>query len=71
VAAIKETADVLGNTPAVSRSSYVCPEIIHEFEKGKVIDSCFSRLDDLIAFRGHGLHDAERALLKFLSRNGK
>ena len=71
VAAIKETADVLGNTPAVSRGSYVCPEIIHEFEKGKVIESCFSNVDDLIGFRGHGLHDSERALLKFLSRNGK
>ena len=70
VEAIKETAEVLGNTPAVCRSSYVCPEIINEYEKGKVIDNCFSKLDDLVAFRGHGLHAAERALLKFLSRNG-
>lgn len=70
VAAIKETAEVLGNTPAVCRSSYVCPEVIHDFERGKVIDNCFSNLTDLVAFRGHGLHNAERALLKFLSRNG-
>jgi DNA topoisomerase-1 len=69
VAAIKETAEVLGNTPAVCRSSYVCPEVIHDFEKGKVLDSCFSNLEDLVAFRGHGLHNAERALLKFLARN--
>ncbi len=34
VAAIKETAEVLGNTPAVCRGSYVCPEIINAFEKG-------------------------------------
>jgi DNA topoisomerase-1 len=71
VAAIKETSEVLGNTPAVCRGSYVCPEIIHDFEKGKVIDSCFSRLEDLVSFRGQGLHDAERALLKFLGRNGQ
>ncbi|HEY0727849.1 MAG TPA: hypothetical protein VGD38_07270, partial [Pyrinomonadaceae bacterium] len=71
VEAIKETAEVLGNTPAVCRSSYVCPEVIHDFEKGKVLDSCFSNLADLVAFRGHGLHNAERALLKFLSRNGR
>jgi DNA topoisomerase-1 len=71
VAAIKETAEVLGNTPAVCRSSYVCPEIINDFEKGKVIDNCFSNLQDLVAFRGHGLQNAERALLKFLSRNGR
>jgi|SRR5215213_2310001 len=70
VKAIKETAEVLGNTPAVCRGSYVCPEIINQFEKGKVINDCFASLDDLVAFRGHGLHDAERALLKFLS-NGK
>jgi DNA topoisomerase-1 len=70
VAAIKETAEVLGNTPAVCRSSYVCPEVINEFEKGKVIESCYSVLADLVAFRGLKLHDSERALLKFLSRNG-
>jgi DNA topoisomerase I len=67
VAAIKETAEVLGNTPAVCRSSYVCPDIIYSFEKGRVINSC-TRVDDLIAFRGHGLHKAERALLRFLRR---
>jgi DNA topoisomerase-1 len=70
VAAIKQTAEVLGNTPAVCRSSYVCPEVIHEFEKGKVIDSCSSSLENLVSFRGLKLHESERALLKFLSRNG-
>lgn len=68
VAAIKETAEVLGNTPAVCRSSYVCPEIIHSFEKGRIIDACSTSLDDLVTFRGHGLHKAEHALVKFLRR---
>jgi DNA topoisomerase-1 len=71
VAAIKETAEVLGNTPAVCRGSYVCPEIIDAFEKGRVIDSSVNNLADLIAFRGHGLHKAEKALLKFLKRGVK
>jgi DNA topoisomerase-1 len=70
VAAIKETAEVLGNTPAVCRGSYVCPEIINSFEKGQVIDNCATKLDDLIAFRGRGLHKAEQALLKFLKKGG-
>jgi DNA topoisomerase-1 len=70
VAAIKETAEVLGNTPAVCRGSYVCPEIISSFEKGQVIDNCTTRLDDLIAFRGRGLHRAEQSLLKFLRKGG-
>lgn len=68
VAAIKETAEVLGNTPAVCRGSYVCPEIIDAFEKGRVIETNVNSLDDLIAFRGKGLHKAEKALLKFLKR---
>ena len=71
VAAIKETAEVLGNTPAVCRGSYVCPEIINAFEKGRVLDTSVKSLDDLIAFRGHGLHKAEKALLKFLKRGVK
>ena len=68
VAAIRETAEVLGNTPAVCRGSYVCPEIINSFEKGKVIDNCSSKLEDLISYRGRGLHDAEQSLLRFLKR---
>lgn len=68
VAAIKETAEVLGNTPAVCRGSYVCPEIINSFEKGVVIDNCSSKLEDLIAYRGIGLHQAEQSLLRFLKR---
>jgi len=70
VEAIKETAEVLGNTPAVCRGSYVCPEIISSFEKGQVIDECATKLDDLIAFRGRGLHRAEQSLLKFLKKGG-
>lgn len=71
VAAIKETAEVLGNTPAVCRGSYVCPEIINAFEKGRVIDNYAQKLDDLIAYRGRGLHKAEQALLNFLKRGVK
>jgi len=71
VAAIKETAEVLGNTPAVCRGSYVCPEIINAFEKGRVIDDHFEKLDDLIAYRGRGLHRAEQSLLRFLKRGVK
>jgi DNA topoisomerase-1 len=71
VAAIKETAEVLGNTPAVCRGSYVCPEIINAFEKGKVIDKCATSHNDLIGFRGRGLHEAEQSLLKFLKRGIK
>jgi DNA topoisomerase-1 len=68
VAAIKETAEVLGNTPAVCRSSYVCPLILVSYEKGQMINHCSSSLESLVGFRGYGLHKAERALLRFLKR---
>jgi DNA topoisomerase-1 len=66
VEAIKETAGVLGNTPAVCRSSYVCPEIIEQFENGKTIKQCFRSVDDLLAYRGRKLHAAEKSLLRFM-----
>jgi len=69
VEAIKETADVLGNTPAVCRSSYICPEIIQSFEAGKTINQHFGTLNQLIAYRGRKLHAAEKSLLKLMKRN--
>jgi DNA topoisomerase-1 len=66
--AVKETAHVLGNTPAVCRSSYICPVVIDSFERGKIIDNYFSTLQDFISHRGFKLHPAEHSLLKFLKR---
>ena len=69
VEAIKETADILGNTPAVCRSSYICPEIINGFENGKMISSYFKTLDELITYRGRKLHAAEKSLLVFMRKS--
>ncbi|HEV7476047.1 MAG TPA: hypothetical protein VGN90_18465 [Pyrinomonadaceae bacterium] len=69
VEAIKETAEVLGNTPAVCRSSYVCPEIINSFETGKTINRYFNTPQELIRFRGRKLHAAEKSLLAFMKRS--
>ena len=69
VEAIKETAEVLGNTPAVCRSSYICPEIINSFETGKMIDRYFSTLNELLRYRGRKLHPAEKSLLNFMKRS--
>jgi DNA topoisomerase I len=68
VAAIKETAAILGNTPAVCRSSYICPQVISSFEKGTIIEGHFETLEELIAYRGRKLHSAEHSLLRFLKR---
>jgi DNA topoisomerase I len=68
VEAIKETAEALGNTPAVCRSSYICPEIINNFETGIIIGHYFNSLQALITYRGKKLHAAEKSLLKFMKR---
>lgn len=68
VEAIKETAEVLGNTPAVCRSSYICPEIISSFETGRIIDRYFSSLQELVTYRGRKLHAAEKSLLRFMKQ---
>lgn len=66
VKAIKETAQMLGNTPAVCRNSYISPQIVNGFERGRIIENHFHTLEDLVSFRGRSLHAAEHALLKFL-----
>jgi len=68
VAAINEAATILGNTPAVCRSSYICPAIIENFEKGKVIQRYFPTVEHLLQERAHGMHEAEKALLRFLKK---
>ena len=68
VEAIKETAELLGNTAAVCRSSYICPEIIESFESGKTIGKYFNSPNELTAYRGRKLHAAEKSLLKFMKR---
>ncbi|HKZ77803.1 MAG TPA: hypothetical protein VJ124_05720 [Pyrinomonadaceae bacterium] len=62
VEAINETATLLGNTPAVCRSSYISPAIVESFHGGKSIESSFDNLEDLIGYKGRKLHPAENAL---------
>ncbi|MFY9556071.1 MAG: DNA topoisomerase IB [Blastocatellia bacterium] len=71
VKAIKETAEILGNTPAVCRSAYICPEVLSRFDRGEVIDQYFETTGDLVNHRGAQLHKAERALLRLLKRKAR
>src|SRR6266404_2263330 len=63
VAAIKETAAQLGNTPAVCKASYIWPSVLRDFEQGKVLKSYYRTLDELVEARTSA---AERALLELL-----
>jgi len=66
VAAIKETAERLGNTPAVCRASYIAPRVVESFAAGRVIDARVESVDLLMARDAAGLRRCERALLALL-----
>jgi DNA topoisomerase I len=65
-AAIKETAEHLGNTPAVCRSAYINPSVLASFENGRVVKHYFKAVEELVERKIHGLHPSEKALLKLL-----
>jgi DNA topoisomerase I len=66
VAAVKETAQVLGNTPAICRASYIYPSVLSSFEKGKTVERYFDSVEELAAHHGTGLHSSEKALVTML-----
>jgi DNA topoisomerase-1 len=68
VEAIKETAEILGNTPAVCRSSYISPDVFSSYEKGKIIDEYFDSVEEMVSRRTRGLHSYEKSLLRLLKR---
>ncbi len=61
--AIETTATLLGNTPAVSRSSYICPRLLHDYEEGLSFDRMARLASPIPKTR---LSKAEKALLQFL-----
>jgi DNA topoisomerase I len=72
--AIKETARLLGNTPAVCRSSYVSPQILSAFERGKTLSRMAPAPDALSRASSGRLAALERRLSQLIrngSRNGK
>jgi len=63
--AIVATAEQLGNTPAVCRSSYICPRLLDEYMEGKPFEMLRKTRKGSPVVRA-GLSMEERALLKFL-----
>jgi DNA topoisomerase I len=63
--AIGATAEQLGNTPAVCRSSYICPRLLEEYLEGKPFETLRKHHKGSPVVRV-GLSKEERALLKFL-----
>jgi DNA topoisomerase I len=65
VAAVKKTAESLGNTPSVCRASYIYPSVLKSFERGRTIDRSSESIERLAASR-RGLRRPERALIRLL-----
>ncbi|HSY50213.1 MAG TPA: DNA topoisomerase IB [Thermoanaerobaculia bacterium] len=63
--AVQATAEQLGNTPAVCRSSYICPRLIDEYMEGKPFEMLRKHAKGSPVVRV-GLSKEERALLQFL-----
>ena len=63
--AVTVTAEQLGNTPAVCRSSYICPRLLEEYLHGKPFEMLRKTRKGSPVVRV-GLSIEERALLKFL-----
>ena len=63
--AIVATSEQLGNTPAVCRSSYICPRLLDEYMEGKPFEVLRKQAKGSPVVRV-GLSKEERALLKFL-----
>ena len=69
--AIAKVADTLGNTPAVSRSSYVDPRVVDRFEEGETVTDTLGHQPDAgsLAHRDHdarGYRAVENAVIGLL-----
>ena len=63
--AVVATAEQLGNTPAVCKSSYICPRLLDEYMEGKPFEMLRKTRKGSPVVRT-GLSMEEKALLKFL-----
>jgi DNA topoisomerase-1 len=63
VAAMKEVAEYLGNTPALTRSAYVDPRVVDAYEEGRTIEGATRRRYQNADARQAAL---ERAVLRLL-----
>ncbi len=68
VAAIKQVADQLGNTPSVCRKCYVHPAVLEAYMGGMSPAAAKHEIDKEIAKHEHALRDEERSLMNLLEQ---
>jgi DNA topoisomerase-1 len=66
--AVRETSNWLGNTPAMSRRSYIHPAVLQAYDRGEVVRHALERPEVLIASGRAGLDRSEWELLLLLRR---
>jgi DNA topoisomerase I len=66
--AVRETAEKLGNTPAVCRGSYIAPAVVTCFERGLVMSPRFGSSHGFLGNGSRGLNAAEAGLVRLLRR---
>lgn len=65
-AVMRKVAARLGNTPAVTRASYVSPAVVEQYLEGRTIDDFRPRHLRVVGARDIGLDPEEQALLSLL-----
>lgn len=65
-AVMRRVAEQLGNTPAVTRASYVSPAVVEQYLDGRTIDDFRPRHLRLVKARDPGLSPEEQATLSLL-----
>ncbi|MDX6504006.1 MAG: hypothetical protein QOE29_1131 [Gaiellaceae bacterium] len=65
-AACRSVAELLGNTPAVCRASYISPAVVEQYLEGRTIDTFRRRHLRVVGARDVGLEPEEQALLTLL-----
>jgi DNA topoisomerase-1 len=65
-AVMRHVADKLGNTPAVTRSSYVSPAVVEQYLDGRTIEDFRPRHLRIVTARDIGLDPEEQATLSLL-----
>jgi DNA topoisomerase-1 len=65
-AVMRRVADRLGNTPAVTRTSYVSPAVVEQYLDGRTIEDFRPRHLRIVSAREIGLDHEEQALLSLL-----
>ena len=66
-AAVREVAEVLGNTPAVARRAYIDPRVFDRYQAGVTVAPALRRVDEIDLEDERTRARVERAVLRLLS----